>query len=200
MYLFLRFLLTDCEHEVEHRAERRTNPTRAAKRKADAMTGSPKAKKARKAVGRKAVSKKHSFLSTLSKRQYESLRWDQDQYMFQKETDCGQMFRTVIQQKIYEEVILALDTKIAPQKAIDFEHIKKNKDTFVNIFEACDRLGLVDIMKFQHDYDEEVVMQFYATLYLEKDDGPRYFRWMTEGEEHRAPLSEFCCSYWSPDG
>ena len=53
-------------------------------------------------------------------------------------------------------MILALDTKIAPQKAIDFEHIKKNKNTFVKIFEACDRLGLVDIMKFQHDYDEEV--------------------------------------------
>ena len=101
MYLFLPFLLTDCEHEVEHRAER-TNPTRAAKRKADAMTGNPKAKKARKTVGRKAVSKKHSFLSTLSKRQYESLRWDQDQYKFQKETDCGQMFCTIIQQKIYE--------------------------------------------------------------------------------------------------
>ena len=101
MYLFLPFLLTDCEHEVEHRAER-TNPTRAAKRKADEMTGNPKAKKARKAVVRKVVSKKHSLLSTLSKRQYESLRWDQDQYKFQKETDCGQMFCTVIQQKIYE--------------------------------------------------------------------------------------------------
>ena len=104
------------------------------------------------------------------------------------------MFRTVVQQKIYEEVILALDTKIAPQKAIDFEHIKENKDKFVNIFEACDRLGLVDIMKFQHDYDEEVVMHFYATLYLEKNDGPRYFRWMTEGEEYRAPLSEFAAA------
>ena len=34
-------------------------------------------------------------------------------------------------------------------------------------------------------------MQFYAAIYLEKDDAPRYFRWMTEGDEHRAPLNEF---------
>ena len=98
------------------RAERRTNPTRAAKRKADPMAGSsssnPKAKKARKVVARQEVPKKIIF-SRLPKRQYESLRWDQNQYEFEKETDCGQMFRTVIQQKIYEEVILALDTKIA---------------------------------------------------------------------------------------
>ena len=139
-------MLTDCEHVVP-RAERRTNPTRAAKRKADPIAN-PKAKKARKAVALQAASKKHSILHTLPKRQYESLRWDQNQYGFQKETDCRQMFRIVIQQKIYEEVSLALDTKIAPQKAIDFEHIKKNKNTFVNIFEACDRLGLVDIIKF----------------------------------------------------
>ena len=48
--------------------------------------------------------------------------------------------------KIIEEVILALDTKIAPQKAIDFVHIKENKEQFVNIIETCDRMGLVDIM------------------------------------------------------
>ena len=91
-------------------------------------------------------------------------------------------------------MILALDTKIAPQKAIDFVHIKKNKEQFVNIFETCDRLGLVDIMEFKCDYIEQMVMQFYATLYLEKDDGPRYFRWMTEGKEHCAPLSEFAAA------
>lgn len=178
--------------------ERRTNPKRAAKRNADPMAGSsssnPKAKKARMAVARQVVTKKRTSLRTLEKRKYESLRWDQNQYEFQKETKCGQMFRTVMQQKIYEEVILALENKIAPQRAIDFEHIKKNKDKFVNIFETCDRLGLVDIMKFKHDYDEEVVMQFYATLFLEKDDGRRYFRWMTEDNEYRAPLSEFAAA------
>src|SRR4051794_28868219 len=53
------------------------------------------------------------------------LCWDQNQYELKKETKCGQMFRTVIQQKIFEEIILALDTKIAPQRAINFENIKE---------------------------------------------------------------------------
>ena len=33
-------------------------------------------------------------------------------------------------------------------------------------------------------------MQFYATLFLEKDDA-RHFRWMTDDKEYRAPLSLF---------
>lgn len=56
------------KRHVVPRAERRTNPTRAAKRKADPMAGSsssnPKAKKARKAVARQAVSKKNNLQYT----------------------------------------------------------------------------------------------------------------------------------------
>jgi hypothetical protein len=75
-------------------------------------------------------------------------------------------------------VILHLETKIAPKRAIDFGYIKDNKEQFVNIFETCDRAGLVKIMEFKHDYNEQLVMQLYSTLYLEKNDS-RHFRCMT---------------------
>jgi len=204
-------MIGSSEHENEHDGEvlkekkgkrhvvapdevpqRRTNPKRTGKRDDDPMAGSslnPLPKKPKRVgVARKPV--KSQSLMKMQKPQYESLRWERNQYDLRKETECGPMFRTVIQQKIYEEVILALDTKIAPQKAIDFDHIRDNKEQFFNIYETCDRLGLVDIMKFQHDYNEEVVMQFYATFFLEKNDS-RHFRWMTEDKEHRAPLSKF---------
>jgi hypothetical protein len=88
------------------------------------------------------------------------------------------------------EVVVQLETRIAPQRAIDFRYIKDNKEQFVNIFETCDRLGLVEIIEFKHDYNEQLVIQFYSTLFLEKNDS-RHFWWMTEDKEYRAPLSEF---------
>lgn len=139
------------------------------KRGADPKTASssnPPAKKAKKAVASRKVSQKSESLMTMEKSKYEDLRWNNDPYEDRRrDAGCGPMFRTITQQKIFEEVILALDTKIAPHKAIDFAHIKKNKDKFVNIFETCDRLGLVDIMSFKCDYNEELVMQFYTTFF-----------------------------------
>ena len=70
----------------------------------------------------------------LKKPQYESLHWERNQFELRKDTEHGSLFRTVVQQQIYEEVILALDTKIAPQKAIDFQHIRDNKDPFFKHF------------------------------------------------------------------
>jgi hypothetical protein len=90
-------------------------------------------------------------------------------------------------------VILQLETRIAPQRAINFGYIKDNKEQFVNIFETCDRLVLVDIMEFKHDYNEQLVIQFYSTLFLEKNDS-MHFRWMTEDKEYRAPFSEFAAA------
>ena len=64
----------------------------------------------------------------MEKSKYEALRWNNDPYEDrQKDVACGPMFRTVIQQKIFDEVVLALKTNIAPQKAIDFVHIKKTR-------------------------------------------------------------------------
>lgn len=140
----------DREELIERTDEvpkRRSNPKRTGKRSADPLAASssnPPAKRARKrvAVALRVVPKKSESLMGMTKRKYESLRWDLNQYELQKETKCGPMFRTVIQQKIYEEVILALETKIAPQRAIDFEHIKENSYKFGNIFETCDRARL----------------------------------------------------------
>jgi hypothetical protein len=183
---------------VVARAEvpRRTNPSRAGKRSFDAVAGTsstPTANKGKRgsAPGRKLVlPKPRVSLLSMDKRKYDEFRWDHNPYEGQKETECSPFFHTVMQQKVYEEVLLALEKKLSPQKAIDFEHIKKHKDKFVNIFETCDRLGLVDIMEFKHDYNEQVLLQFYATIFLEKDDA-KHFRWMTETKEYRAPLSQF---------
>jgi hypothetical protein len=40
---------------------------------------------------------------------------------------------------------------------------------------------------------KKLVIQFYSTLFLEKNDS-RHFRWMTEDKEYCAPLSEFAAA------
>ena len=146
-----------------------------------------------KKATRVAVRKPPINLMKLPKRQYEALRWDENPYEAERDSEANGMFHTLIQQNIYLQVIVPLETKIAPQRAIDFGHIKANKEHFVNIFETCDRLGLVDIMQFKQDYNVQLVTQFYSTLFLEKDES-RHFRWMTEEVECRAPLSEFAAA------
>ena len=141
----------------------------------------------RRGVGRRILPMKTVSLMDMGKSEYTALRWDKNPYEGPRDVDRGGMFRTNIQKKIYEEVILALDTKIGPQKAIDFEYIKRFGNIFVNVFETCHRLGLVDIMEFRNNYNEKVVMQFYATMFLEKDVD-RHFRWMTNDTDYRAHL------------
>ena len=144
----------------------------------------------RSVIDHRKVLMKTTSLMEMEKPKYTTLRWDTNPYDGRPDVDCGPMFRTNIHKKIFEEVILALDTKIAPQKVIDFVHIQKFDQTFVNVFQTCQRLGLAEIMEFKNDYNKEVVMQFYATLFLEKD-ADRHFRWMTKDREYRVPLSKF---------
>ena len=44
-------------------------------------------------------------------------------------------------------------------------------------------------MEFQHDWNTEVVAQFYATLYVEEDE--RHMHWMLEGQWYSVDYDAF---------
>lgn len=46
----------------------------------------------------------------------------------------------------------------------------------------CKAKNVSDIMAFQKDWNDEVIAQFYATLYVEEHENVRIFHWMTEGQ------------------
>ena len=52
-------------------------------------------------------------------------------------------------------------------------HKKPSLDRAVDI---CARIGASEIMSFKHDWNTEIVAQFYATLYVDSD---RVMHWMT---------------------
>jgi hypothetical protein len=45
-------------------------------------------------------------------------------------------------------------------------------------------------MEVKHDYNEQLVIQFYSTLFLEKNNSWNFW-WMNEDKEYHVPLSEF---------
>ena len=53
----------------------------------------------------------------------------------------------------------------------------------------CQRTGVYEIMEFQHDWNIEVVAQFYATLFVEED--VRRMHWMLEGQWYSVDYNAF---------
>ena len=48
---------------------------------------------------------------------------------------------------------------------------------------------MYEIMEFQHDWNTEVIAQFYDTLYVEEDE--RRMHWMLEGQWYNVDYDAF---------
>jgi hypothetical protein len=49
--------------------------------------------------------------------------------------------------------------------------------------------GIKDVMELKYDWNDEVILQFYSTLYLDKKSNPLF--WMTEDEIYSVSLIRF---------
>ena len=141
----------ESSHVVKDGVPKRTSACRDTKKgaaKASSSSAKPTAKKVKQDIS----------VVSMTKKEYKELRWDTNPYDYPRDKDLeDDRFHTHIQKSIYEDVILGLNQKIAPQKAIDFKHIDDLDDHewFRNIHELCQRLGLAHIMKFENYYNEK---------------------------------------------
>ena len=78
--------------------------------------------------------------------------------------------------------MIYLKEKIAPQNWIDWKYIEQRKHHFLRVHHICESMGLAKIMEFKHYYNERVIMQFYATLFIEEEDGVKKFVWKIGGK------------------
>ena len=66
----------------------------------------------------------------------------------------------------------------------DWEYLKRLaspvKEVVDAVFDRCQEMDLVDIMSFTCNWNEEVVAQFYATLFVEEDG--RTVHWLLGGK------------------
>jgi hypothetical protein len=60
---------------------------------------------------------------------------------------------------------------------------------FNKILEACDLHGITDLLQFYYNWNQEVILEFYFTLFFDKKE--RIFMWMTNGRRFHVKLSQF---------
>ncbi|KAK3118829.1 hypothetical protein QOZ80_9BG0708810 [Eleusine coracana subsp. coracana] len=66
---------------------------------------------------------------------------------------------------------------------------RKKNSVFKEIIEACEFHGIKGIMGFRYNWNQEIVSQFYSTVYF--DERAKKLTWITEGERYSCTLSRF---------
>ena len=88
-------------------------------------------------------------------------------------------FKNGFQQRIYHELLMTKSKKFAPHKQVNTESLRDNDHLYPGVYSALGRLGLILFVTFNHPYNEDLVMQFFATLYF-SNDSTRTLTWMFE--------------------
>ena len=80
--------------------------------------------------------------------------------------------------------------KFAPHKQVNTESLHDNDHLYPDVYSALGRLGLIPFVTFNHPYNEDLVMQFFATL-LFSDDSTHTLTWMSGTHRCSAPMAKF---------
>jgi hypothetical protein len=67
----------------------------------------------------------------------------------------------------------------------------KHDAIFDEVVAALRAKHLRDVMSFQKNWNNEIITQFYATLYVEERGDTRKFHWMTEGRRYEVTFEQF---------
>jgi hypothetical protein len=65
----------------------------------------------------------------------------------------------------------------------------KNDMHFNRILEACELHGITDLLQFRHNWNQEIISEFYSTLFYDKKES--IFMWMTNGRRFHVKLAQF---------
>jgi hypothetical protein len=59
----------------------------------------------------------------------------------------------------------------------------------LKVIVACEHHGIKDVMELKYDWNDEVILQFYSTLYIDEKSSKLF--WMTEDEIYSVSLVRF---------
>jgi hypothetical protein len=87
-------------------------------------------------------------------------------------------------------VLYSKTSPVVRHQWVDIDYMRNKKDMYFNrILEACDFCGITDLLQFRHNWNQEVITEFYSTLFFDKKEG--IFMWMTNGRRFNVKLSQF---------
>jgi hypothetical protein len=67
----------------------------------------------------------------------------------------------------------------------------KHDKIFDEVVTACRAKHLKNVMSFQKNSNNEIIAQFYASLYVEEREDTRKFHWMTEERQYEITFEQF---------
>jgi Leu/Phe-tRNA-protein transferase len=92
--------------------------------------------------------------------------------LIEKEPDIDYRFHTAFQQDFYESVIITKTNPAAISQWIDWTYMEVKHDViFDEVVTTCRAKHLRGVMSFQKNWNNEIIAQFYATLYVEERGG-----------------------------
>jgi hypothetical protein len=73
---------------------------------------------------------------------------------------------------------------------VHIDYMRAKKDMHFNmILDACGPHAIIDLLQFRHNWNQEVIAEFYSTLFFDKKE--RIFMWMTNSRSFHVKLSQF---------
>jgi hypothetical protein len=111
-------------------------------------------------------------------------------YNLVKERGTFERFWTFFHQDWYQTVLYPKSSPVVKQKYVDIEYMRNKKDMHFNrILEACDLHGITDLLQFRHNWNQEIISEFYSTLFYDMKE--RIFVWMTNDRRFHVKLAQF---------
>lgn len=119
-----------------------------------------------------------------------ALRYGEDPRNYSKQFKGDPRFWFPHQADWYSSVIMTKDSPTTEMKFIDWNYLKTLPIPVIDeVIEACESNNLTNIMSFSCDWNEEVVAQFYATLFV--DDSRKIMHWTLNGKRFSVSRSDF---------
>jgi hypothetical protein len=111
-------------------------------------------------------------------------------YSLPKERGIDERFWTFFHQDQYSTVLYPKTTPVVKHQFVHIDYMRAKKDIHFNrVLEACDLHGITDLLQFRHNWNQEVITEFYSTLFFDKKE--MFFMWMTNGRRFHVWMSQF---------
>jgi hypothetical protein len=101
-------------------------------------------------------------------------------------------FLTFFHADWYHFVYQSKKKHVANLQWTDWDFIQQEKSNcpaFAEVIAACEHHGIKDVMEQMYDWNDEVILQFYSTLYLDEKSSKLF--WMIENEIYFVSLVRF---------
>jgi hypothetical protein len=111
-------------------------------------------------------------------------------YNSSKERGTDERFWIFFHQDWYQTVLYLKSSPVVKQQYVDIEYMRKKKGMHFNrVLEACDLHGITDLLQFRHNWNQELIFEFYSTLFYDKKE--RIFLRMTNDRRFHVRLAQF---------